>query len=92
MFNRLLADIRAMSQACAEAIDTGEPVALELPDQMDELLQGAENAARILTYVDRLPELDEGAVAAIHALAEGLKERLEMIAKSAVTRGESVGD
>ena len=76
--------MRAMSEACAEVLDTGEPVALELPEDVDELLQGTEDAARILTYVDRLPELDEGAVAAIQMLAEGLKERLEVMAKLAV--------
>ena len=79
MFERLRMDMGAMGQACAQALDTGKPVTLR---PADDLLQGAEEAARILTYVDRVPNLDEGAAAAIQALAEGLKERLEAIAKS----------
>jgi len=79
MFERLRLDLRAMSQACAQALDTGKAVTLR---PSHDPLQGAEDAARILTYVDRLPNLDEGEAAAIEALAKGLKERLEAVAKS----------
>jgi hypothetical protein len=81
MFERLRMDIGAMGQACAQAFDTGNPVPLH---QTSDPLQGAEDAARILTYLDRVPNFDGGEAAAIEALAKGLKERLEAVAKSVV--------
>ena len=78
MFERLRLDLQAMSQACAKALDTGTAVELH---PTEDPLQGAEDAARILTYVDRLPNLGEREAAAIEALAKGW---LEAIAKSVV--------
>ena len=82
MFERLRMDMGAMGRACAQALDTGKPVTLR---PADDPLQGAEDAARILTYVDRVPNLDEGDARAIEALAKGLKERIEAMAKSVLT-------
>ena len=81
MFERLRMDMDAMGQACVQVRDTGKPVTLH---PADDRLQGAEDAACILTYVDRLPKLEGEEAAAIEALTRGLKERLEAIAKSAV--------
>ena len=79
MFERLRLDMGAMGQACARALDTGKPVTLR---RADDPLQGAEDAARILTYADRVPNFDGGEAEAIEALAKGLKERIEAMAKS----------